>query len=87
MIDVISLSIAIGAILISALSHIRRSKCYGVEIETRGSKGSVPESPIEKENNINNINDINNINESTALLIESKPIDITNRRKVVKNWL
>jgi hypothetical protein len=84
MIDVISLSIAIGAILISALSHIRRSKCYGVEIETRGSKGSVPESPIENEKNINNIN---NINESTALLIESKPIDITNRRKVVKNWL
>lgn len=81
MIDVISLSIAIGAIIISALSHIRKSKCYGIEIETRGSKGSVPESPIENEKNINNVN------ESSALLIESKPIDITNKRKVVKNWL
>jgi len=78
MIDVISLSIAIGAILISALSHIRKSKCYGVEIETRGLKNSVPDSPIENEKNIN---------ESSALLIESKPLDITNKRKVIKNWL
>lgn len=77
MIDVISLSLAIGAIIISALTHIRRSKCYGVEIETRGNKGSLPESPT----------NYNNINESSALLTESKPIDITNKRKVIKNWL
>jgi len=76
MIDVISLSIAIGAVIIGMLGNIRKSKCLGVEIETRTPlKGSVPDSPI-----------INH-DESTVLL-KSDPIDITNKRKpFIKNWL
>lgn len=76
-IDLISLIIAVTALTATILRSIRHSKCFGVEIETRGTKGSLPESPT----------NYNNINESSALLTESKPIDITNKRKVVKNWL
>jgi len=33
MIDIVSLSIALGAILISIVSHIRRSRCWCFDLE------------------------------------------------------
>jgi len=41
MIDIISLSIAIGAVLVGILSHIRHSECFGLKIDTK----TPPNSP------------------------------------------
>lgn len=38
MVDPISLVIAISAVVMAILSNIRKSKCYGVEIETRNNR-------------------------------------------------
>ena len=75
MIDVISLSIAIGAILIGILSHIRHSECFGIKIDTRMPSDTPPieTQPL--------------LNESPAILQPSEPINITNKRRVIKNWL
>ena len=35
MIDPISVSVAIGAIIVSILTHIKHSSCLGAEIDTR----------------------------------------------------
>ena len=45
MIDIISLSIAIGAVLVGILSHIRHSECFGIKIDTRTPKNTPPSSP------------------------------------------
>jgi hypothetical protein len=76
MIDVISLSIAIGAIIVGILSHIRHSECFGIKIDTR----TPPNSPhiIETQPLLQN---------SPAILQASEPINIENKRKVIKNWL
>ncbi len=76
MIDVISLSIAIGAIIVGILSHIRHSECFGIKIDTR----TPPNSPhiVETQPLLQN---------SPAILQPSEPIDISNKRKVIKNWL
>ena len=44
MIDIVSLSIALGAILISVVSHIRRSRCwcFDLEMNPSGVAGGVP---------------------------------------------
>jgi len=35
MIDVISLCVAIGSILIVFISHIKHSECYGISMDTK----------------------------------------------------
>jgi hypothetical protein len=73
MIDVISLSIAIGAVIVGILSHIRHSECFGVKIDTRTPKNTPPSTPHISE---------------TQPLLKSDPIKIENKRKLfVKNWL
>jgi hypothetical protein len=47
MIDIISLTIAIGAIIVSLSTHIKMSKCWGFEMSTW--------TPIEKQPLINKI--------------------------------
>jgi hypothetical protein len=94
MIDIISLSIAIGAVIVSILTHIKNSKCCGViEINTNDNKENdllkaPPPSPV-------------NITETTSLLevnnpspkqspkiSRSLPIDIPPRPKPkIKNYL
>lgn len=74
MIDVVSLSIAIGAILVALTTHIKFSKCWGFEMITRSSKNTPPDTPIK------------NTLESTALLQPSDPIKIPEKPKI-KNWL
>jgi hypothetical protein len=82
MIDVISLSIAIGAIIVGILSHIRHSECYGIKIDTRTpTKSSPPNSPnlVETQPLLHN---------SPAILEVTQPIDIPPRPKPkIKNWL
>lgn len=81
MIDIISLSIAIGAILVSLTTHIKFSKCWGFEMSTRTpTKSSPPDSPklVETQPLLQN---------SPAILI-SEPINIPPRSKPkIKNWL
>ena len=69
MIDPITLSVAIGAVVVSILTHLKFSKCMGFEISTRTPKTSVPDSPI------------HNNNESAALLQHSEPINIPKHNK------
>lgn len=45
MIDPISLTLAISAVVIAILSHIKTSKCFGMEIVTRDST----DQKVEKE--------------------------------------
>ena len=85
MIDIISLSIAIGAILVSLTTHIKFSKCWGFEMSTRTPiKSSPPDSPklVETQPLLHN---------SPAILISeysSEPINIPPRSKPkIKNWL
>ena len=87
MIDIISLSIAIGAILIGILSHIRHSECFGVKIDTRTPKNTPPNSPQFSETQPL-------LQNSPAILmpintqpIISQPIDIPPRPKIKKNYL
>ena len=81
MIDIISLSIAIGAILIGVLSHIRHSECYGIKIDTRSAKNTPPTTPsiLETQPLLQN---------SPAILEVTQPIDIPPKPKPkIKNWL
>ena len=69
MVDVITLSVAICAIIVSITTHIKFSKCWGFELQTRTPKTSAPTTP-----NINN-SDANLIR--TPLLgTKSEPINI-----------
>ena len=40
---------AIGSMLIALSTHIKKSKCCGVEIETRRLQASVPTTPLPDE--------------------------------------
>lgn len=73
MIDPISISVAIGAIIVAIISHIKTSKCWGVEIETRKLNNNKVGPMIP--------------NEETTLIIPSTPIPIPAREKVKKNYL
>lgn len=75
MIDIISLSIAVGAVLVSLTTHIKFSKCWGFELQTRALKNSPPDTPIL------------NHTESTALMSASNPIPIPDRPVPNKNYL
>lgn len=80
MIDVISLSIAIGAILVGILSHIRHSECYGIKIDTKNTPPSTPKIS-ETQPLLQNTN-------TPAILQPSSAINIENKRiPFVKNWL
>lgn len=48
MIDIISLSFAIGGILIALTTHIRFSKCLGFEVITRSPRESCTETSLVK---------------------------------------
>ena len=74
MIDIVSLSIAVGAILVALTTHIKFSKCWGFEMTTRTPKNTPPDTPIK------------NNSETTALLHPSDPIPIPEKPKI-KNWL
>lgn len=81
MIDIISLSIAIGAVLVALTTHIKFSKCWGFEITTRTPKISPPETPklLETQPLLQN---------SPAILEVTEPINIPQRPKSkIKNWL
>lgn len=93
MIDIISLSIAVGAILVALTTHIKFSRCWGFEMITRTpTKSSPPETP-----NILETQPL--LQHSPAILIPSEhspdscklkisePINIQNKRKIIKNWL
>lgn len=75
MVDIVSLSIALGAVLVSVITHIKFSKCWGFEVYTRTPKQSPPDTPIK------------NVKESSALLIPSSPIPIPEQPKPKKNYL
>lgn len=75
MIDVLTLIIAITGLIVGTLSHIRHSECFGVKIHTR----TPPITP--------NIETQPLLQDSPAILEPSKPINIENKRKVIKNWL
>jgi hypothetical protein len=76
MIDIVSLSLGIVAVIVAITTHIKFSKCWGFEMATR----TPPNSPhiIETQPLLQN---------SPAILQPSEPIDISNKRKVIKNWL
>jgi hypothetical protein len=82
MIDVISLSIAVGAVLVALSTHIKFSKCWGFEIATRTpTKSSPPDSPqlVETQPLLQN---------SPAIMEPTIPINIPPRPKSkIKNWL
>jgi hypothetical protein len=80
MIDVISLSIAIGAIIVGILSHIRHSECFGIKIDTRTPKNTPPSTP--------HISETQPLLQHNPVILEvTQPLDISNKRKVIKNWL
>ena len=80
MIDIISLSLAVGAVIVAITTHIKFSKCWGFEMTTRSPKYSPPNSPI--------INETQPLLQNIPAIMEpTEPLDITNKRKVIKNWL
>lgn len=82
-IDVISLSIAVGAVLVALTTHIKFSKCWGFEMTTRTPlKQTPPQTP--------NILETQPLLQNTpAILSEtSEPINIPPRPKQkIKNYL
>ena len=74
MIDVISLSIAIGAIIVGILSHIRHSECFGIKIDTRTPKNTPPQTPYITESEPL-------LQDKPAILLPSSAINIENKRK------
>jgi len=80
MIDIISLSIAVGAVLVALTTHIKFSKCWGFEMSTRSPKNTPPNTPaiLETQPLLQN---------QPTILEPSTPINIENKRKVIKNWL
>ena len=102
MIDIISLSIAIGAVLVGILSHIRHSECFGIKIDTRTPKNTPPSSPQIIDANLkSSIDDFLPqkksstfysesqplLQNSPAILQPSMPINIPPRPKNKKNYL
>lgn len=82
MIDIISLSIAVGAVLVALTTHIKFSKCWGFEMTTRSPlKQTPPQTP--------NILETQPLLQNTPAILEpSIPIDIPPRPKPkIKNWL
>jgi len=75
-IDIISLSLGVVAVIVAITTHIKFSKCWGFEMATR----TPPSTPaiIETQPLLQN---------SPAILQPSEPINIENKRKVIKNWL
>lgn len=73
MIDIVSLSIAIGAVFVSILTHIKHSECWCFKLDTRTPKHTPPNTPI------------NRIEEKKPLL-KTEPIDIP-KKQIIKNWL
>lgn len=61
MVDLVSLIIAIGAVIVSISTHIKYSSCCGFRVETRTPKNSSPSTPHKDEK---------------MPLIPSEPIDI-----------
>ena len=52
MVDPISVSVAIGAIIVAILTHIKHSSCFGVEVDTRTPLlNSPPKNIIQTETN------------------------------------
>lgn len=94
MIDIISLSIAIGAVLVALTTHIKFSKCWGFEMTTRTPlKQTPPSTP--------NILETQPLLQNTSAILEptehsqdshnlkiSEPINIPPRPKPkIKNYL
>lgn len=77
MIDPVSLSIALGGILIAVIGYIKKSSCFGVNIETRTPKVSSSRLPSINYNALESealLNDMRHPRESI-----SNPIDIPRR--------
>ena len=73
MVDPITLSVSLGAVLVAIMTHVKFSKCWGFEIQTRSLKQTPPSTPIK------------NVNESSALLLSSSdPIPIPEISKIKK---
>lgn len=93
MIDVISLSIAVGAILVALTTHIKFSKCWGFEMTTRTpTKTSPPDSPklVETQPLLQNspaILETTEHSQDSHKLKISEPINIPPRQKIKKNYL
>ena len=75
MIDLVSIIIASGAIIIAVTTHIKYSSCWGFKMETYKPRDSPETTPL--------------LSNSPAILtpINTQPLDITNKRKIIKNWL
>jgi hypothetical protein len=75
-IDIISLSLGVVAVIVAITTHIKFSKCWGFEMATRTPPNSphiIETQPL--------------LQDTPAILQPSEPIDISNKRKVIKNWL
>jgi len=87
MVDIVSLIIAIGGLLVGILSHIRHSECFGVKIDTRTPPITPTTLAIRDHSpavlDINNSLDID-IDKSYQ---NTKPMDITGKRQIIKNRL
>jgi hypothetical protein len=89
MIDIISLSISVGAVLVALITHIKFSKCWGFEITTR----TPPHSPdiVETQPLLQNqhYQDSRRLQTSEPAILEpTQPIDIPPRPKTkIKNYL
>jgi len=76
MIDIVSLSLGVVAIIVAITTHIKFSKCWGFEMATRTPPNSphiIETQPL--------------LQDTPAILQPSEPINIENKRKVIKNWL
>jgi hypothetical protein len=88
MIDIISLSISIGAVIVGILSHIRHSECFGVKIDTRTPKNTPPSTPHISETQPLLHYEDNREQHKPAILEVTQPINIPSRPKPkIKNWL
>ena len=75
-IDIISLSLGVVAVIVAITTHIKFSKCWGFEITTRtppSTPAIIETQPL--------------LQDTPAILQPSEPINIENKRKVIKNWL
>ena len=80
MIDIISLSLGVVAVIVAITTHIKFSKCWGFEMTTRTPKQTPPSTPT--------ILETQPLLQHTPAIIEpSQAINIENKRKVIKNWL
>lgn len=67
-IDPISLSIAIGAVAIAVITHIKYSSCYGFKMYTRTPPSTTPITPLTPDL-------------KTPLLSRSDPINIVKKEE------